>query len=128
MVSSDRALDSDIPLFKKPPRSRRKHKTRKRRSPKIKRAIVDGPYKGFTLIYDRDHPIYPRKWVLRFKGILVQVSRESPLDAWDLLVKLNALWLDVPEQVTQEEADRERALYLKGLKREVFWDTAKKYF
>ena len=125
-MSFSRSEGSDIP-FRKPLRARRKHKTKKRRSPKIQRSISEGPYKGFTLSFDRNHPIYPRKWVLRFKGILVQVSRKSPLDAWDLLVKLNASRLEVPDQVTQQEADHERRLYLKGLKREIFWNEAKLY-
>lgn len=125
MGESNRALDTQAPLFKKPLRSRRKHKIRKRRSPKIRREIFDGPLKGFSLTYDRTDPIFPRQWILRYKGILVQVSRSFPTEKWDLMVKANSQFIESPEH-DLGQADRERREYLKGLGREIFWDDAKK--
>lgn len=102
----------------------RKLRIRKIRNPPTTIWLGDkGPGAGLTLTYDPKDKLLPRMWVLSYKGLLLQATKEFPAETWMRLTKTHVEESRAHfEPVDPILQDLRRSWAREEMKRINFWD------
>jgi hypothetical protein len=87
-----------------------------------------GPAAGLKLSYDPNDPLFPRRWVLSYNGLVLQVTRSKPTELWNNLTEAHreqARALFEPIPIRQQDINRRLAD--EAYKRMEFWERVYKH-
>ena len=87
-----------------------------------------GPAAGLKLSYDPNDPLFPRRWVLSYNGIVLQSTRSQPTELWNNLTEAHrAQAKEVFEPVPIWKQEIDRRLADEAYKRMEFWERVAKH-